>query len=166
MKNKPKYKKTPFIEWKTDKPDWQNQLIGHRILYGYNYDIENIRYFIEIDVLDYESTNNVFYVSENGKKDGWNYLEETWITHILEEIEYDQEKQDTKVDNQKNLWEELAKLGKKTSPPETSPYIPPPRPWNSPPLYPPPSKPYYPGPFEPYWNKPWCQQPGPPDMWR
>jgi hypothetical protein len=164
MKNKPKYKKTPFVEWKADKPDWQNQLIGNKILYGFNYDKENIRSFIEIDVLDYESTNNVFYISENGEKAVWRWLDEPWIVLILEEIEYDQEKQDTKVDNQKNLWEELAKLGKKNSPPETIPYIPPynprPRPWKYPaipqPDYPPPN---YPGPYVPYWdtNKFWCQ---------
>ena len=136
----PKYKKISFVEWKADKPDWQTQLIGHKILYNFISE-----YFYEATILDYESTNNIFYISEDGKFK-WVSLDEKFINHILEEIEYDEEKQDPRPAFEKNLWEQWKKFGEKTSPPETVPYIPPYNPPPRPRKYPSIPQPGYPTP--------------------
>lgn len=129
---KPKYNKIPFLDWKKDKPNWHDAIIGQTILY---YDANNVypdgsRAFAQGQIVDIiiEPGNKIYNImfAENKK---WHRVGDPDIKYILQENTQSQP-------NENERWAKL--LREKAESEKAEPYRP--RPHN--PWYPPYGYPY------------------------
>jgi hypothetical protein len=129
---KPKYTKIPFEDWKKDKPNWHDAIIGQTILY---YDANNVypdgsRAFAQGQIVDIiiEPGNKIYNIMFTEYKK-WHRIGDTDIKYILQE-------NTQPLPNKKNeneLWEKFLKEKAEN----TEPYRPRPHnPWQPPYGYP------------------------------
>jgi len=131
---KPKYTKIPFNDWKKDKPNWHDAIIGQTILY---YDPTNVypdgsRAFAQGQIVDIiiepGKTYNILFV-ENKK---WHRIGDTDIKYILQENTQPQSNENGQS-NENELWIKILKERVEKS----EPYRPRPHnPWQPPYGYP------------------------------
>lgn len=173
MKNKPKYKKTPFEKWTNykDLSTFPEKLIGQKLLVVIKGHYKELLVEDVASVGPAEFNPNIFSVlllDENGK---WHSLLGCQIKFVLEEIEYDRDEpvkrnsetgnaRNPEMDNAKDesYVEQMRKSAEEWN--KLHPYTDKTQPWEWPKIVPPYYPPYYPPyiPQYPGWQPGvWCQ---------